>query len=531
MMRKSKLMTASNTTSDPVSWTLAKRIFLGYGVVLFTFSSVSIYSLVALHSIGREIRLVSSGYLPLAKAVAQIESFHQNRLRDSNRLLEEKQPEIRRTLAKLARMYFPIIIRKKIASTADILKKHRNNAPVSERHFLDNIHSRLGDLSDFYEEYERAYQSLFILLQQSEKLSRSSLPVRRVSSLEQRIDREIKVLNIMLDQRVADRVRSAEKMERQSVWTIVALSLMAIALALLATFAGGRLLAPIHTLTSGVTRIGMGDFSAQVPLTAKNEIGILAREFNAMAKALRERQSQLDEKQQALVRAERLAAIGRISAQITHEIRNPLCSLGLNAEMLEEVIVNAHFANPAQKEETQQLVASIVREADRLTEITEQYLAFARFPKPVLVALDPNAMMESLLDFLEEELARAGVRMEKSLAPQCPAIVGDAGQIRQALMNLLRNSREAMVHGGTVRVETRPLVTHVEISVSDTGPGIPAEKLSKLFDPFFSTKERGTGLGLALTQQIIHEHGGEISCESELGKGTRFFLRLRRAIT
>ncbi|MGC4122374.1 MAG: ATP-binding protein [Myxococcales bacterium] len=98
-------------------------------------------------------------------------------------------------------------------------------------------------------------------------------------------------------------------------------------------------------------------------------------------------------------------------------------------------------------------------------------------------------------------------------------------------MNLLRNSREALVHGGTIRVETHPLVTHVEVVIADTGPGIPPEQLAKIFDPFFSTKERGTGLGLALTQQIIHEHGGEIRCESELGKGTRFVLRLKRAAT
>jgi signal transduction histidine kinase len=108
-------------------------------------------------------------------------------------------------------------------------------------------------------------------------------------------------------------------------------------------------------------------------------------------------------------------------------------------------------------------------------------------------------------------------------------VICDEGQLRQALLNLLRNSREALVHGGTIRVETRPLVTQVEIVVADTGPGIPPGKLARVFDPFFSTKERGTGLGLALTQQIIHEHGGDIRCESELGRGTRFILRLKRA--
>ncbi|MBI5547206.1 MAG: ATP-binding protein, partial [Deltaproteobacteria bacterium] len=195
----------------------------------------------------------------------------------------------------------------------------------------------------------------------------------------------------------------------------------------------------------------------------------------------------------------------------------------------EEALGRARFDDAQQSEEALVLVQAIVRDADRLAEITEQYLSFARFPKPVLAPEDPNVLLASLLDFLEEEHHRAGVTLERALAPGCPAVTCDQGQIRQALMNLLRNSREALVHGGTIRVETRPLVTQVEVVVSDTGPGIPPEELQRIFDPFFSTKERGTGLGLALTQQIIHEHGGEIRCESELGKGTRFILRLRRA--
>ncbi|HCF56615.1 MAG TPA: hypothetical protein DFS52_01295 [Myxococcales bacterium] len=350
--------------------------------------------------------------------------------------------------------------------------------------------------------------------------------MRAVVALEKRIDREIKVLGLMLDQRVAERVGAAEQRERRSAWAIIALSLFAIALALIATAMAGRLLAPIRTLTGAVTRIGLGDYSAEVPLSAKDEIGVLAREFNAMAKALRERERQLEEKQEALVRAERLAAIGRISAQITHEIRNPLTSIGLNTELLDEALEES-----SSSAESRQLVKAIGHEVDRLVEITEQYLKFARFPKPVLEPADPNVLIEAVLDFHEEEFTRAGVRLECALAQDCPPVVCDQGQIRQVLLNLLRNSREALVHGGTIRVETRPLVTQVEVALADDGPGIPPEGLAHLVDPFFSTKDRGTGLGLALTQQIIAEHGGEIRCESELGRGTRFLIRLRRAAT
>jgi two-component system, NtrC family, sensor kinase len=509
--------------------TLATRIFVGYAVVTLTFGAVSIYAVVQLRSIGREIRLVSEGYLPLTKAAAQIESLHKNRERDTERLFEEKAPEGRRLLIKLARVYFPQSIRERLQGAEAMARESRARAPRAEAAFLEGLDARIAELTGLYESYERASNALFDEIESGGQADRSSEAARNVSALEKRIDREIRLLGLMLDQRVGERVRVADARERQSAWAIIALSLAAIALGLFATGIAGRLLAPIRVLTAGVSRIGRGDYSAEVPLDAKDEIGVLAREFNQMSKALRERERQLEEKQQALVRAERLAAIGRISAQITHEIRNPLSSIGLNTEMLQEALEGARFADPGAGAEAFALVGAVSREVDRLSEITDQYLNFARFPKPLLAPTDLNALLDSLLDFLEEEHARAGVRIERSFAEGLPMVVGDQGQLRQAVLNLLRNSREALVHGGTIRLETRPLVTQVEVVVADNGPGIAPQELARLFDPFFSTKERGTGLGLALTQQIIHEHGGEIRCESEVGRGTRFHLRLRRA--
>ncbi len=510
--------------------TLATRIFVGYAVVTLTFGAVSVYSVIQLRSIGREIRLVSEGYLPLTKAAAQIESLHKNRERDTERLFDEKAPEGRRLLIKLARVYFPQAIRERLQGAEAMARQSRERAPGAEVSFLEGLDARIAELTSLYEDYERASGLLFDNIERSGQADKGSDAARSVSALEKRIDREIKVLGLMLEQRVAERVRVADGRERQSAWAIIALSLAAIALGLLATAMAGRLLAPIRVLTAGVSRIGQGDYSARVPLDAKDEIGVLAREFNQMAKALRDREHQLEEKQQALVRAERLAAIGRISAQITHEIRNPLSSIGLNAEMLQEALGGAHFDDEASGVEALALVGALGREVDRLAEITDQYLNFARFPKPVLAPIDVNALLSALLDFLEEEHARAGVAIERAFAADLPLVIGDQGQLRQALMNLLKNSREALVHGGTIRVETRPLVTQVEVVVADSGPGISPGELTRLFDPFFSTKERGTGLGLSLTQQIIHEHGGEIRCESEVGRGTRFNLRLRRAI-
>ncbi len=509
--------------------TLSTRIFVGFAAVVLTFGAVSVYSVLQMHAIGAEIRLVSTGYLPLAKAIAQVESAQGNHQRDLQRLLDEREPETQLALIRLSRLSFPQMIRQLLGNAAETARHGKESAPASEHPFISELGNRILELSLLYESYGASCESLFRAIEKSGTVERGAQGVLELTQLENRIESEIKVLSLMLDHRVSQRVAAAEKSEGRAAWVVVALSLAAVALGALATALAVRLLAPIRPLTRAVTRVGMGDYSAVVPSSAKSEIGLLGREFNAMAKALREREALLAEKQEALVRAERLAAIGRISAQIAHEIRNPLTSLGLNSELLDDTLRAARFDRAEEREEAHQLHAAIVRELERLTEITDQYLKFARFPKPVLASHDPNALLTDLLDFLDEEHLRAGIKIERALAPGCPRLICDADQLRQALMNLLRNSREALVHGGTIRVESRPLVTQIELAVSDDGPGIPPEELSRLFDPFFSTKERGTGLGLALTQQIVTEMGGALHPESRPGEGTRFVIHLRRA--
>ena len=172
---------------------------------------------------------------------------------------------------------------------------------------------------------------------------------------------------------------------------------------------------------------------------------------------------------------------------------------------------------------------AISREVDRLNGVTEQYLRFARLPRPTLESQDLNEVLAGLLDFLAPELAAAGVRVRRELDPALPATRGDEAQLRAVFLNLLRNAREAMPGGGTITVRTRPAEGGVEAEVGDTGGGIPPGDLTRIFEPFYSTKERGTGLGLAFTQQVIEEHGGTIRCESAVGRGTVFTLRLPAA--
>jgi two-component system, NtrC family, sensor kinase len=298
------------------------------------------------------------------------------------------------------------------------------------------------------------------------------------------------------------------------VLLIVIYSLIALAVGVAAALLSQRLLAPIQTLTEGVKAVAAGDLTRKVDVRSEDEIGLLAREFNAMA-------ASLDRQRDELRRAERLATIGRISAQITHEIRNPLNAIGLNAELLEEELV----AREAPREAVQ-LLQAISREVDRLNGVAEEYLRFAKPPRQELGRQDVSDILGSLLDFLAPELAAARIEVRRDLAESLPSVRGDEGQLRAVFLNLLRNSREAMPGGGTVTVRTRRAEGAVEVAVRDTGGGIPPGDLTRIFDTFYSTKERGTGLGLAFAQQVVKEHGGTIRCESELGRGTAFTVRL-----
>ena len=275
-----------------------------------------------------------------------------------------------------------------------------------------------------------------------------------------------------------------------------------------------RSLRPLSVLRAHARQLGKGNYTQRTGVTSGDEIGDLAREFDAMADAIQERE-------QRLIRSERLATVGRMAAHIAHEVRNPLSSIGLNAELLGDEIAE-------RGEEARRLVTSIIGEVDRLTEITETYLRFARLPRPKLDCENVGAVIVSVVDMSRGELAQGGIDVTVDIAPGLPDIAADESQLRQALINLIRNAREAMAGAVSRRLEIAARVAgdRIVITVHDSGPGIGAANMGKIFDPFFSTKERGTGLGLALVQHIVVDHGGQIEVASPPGEGTTFTLTL-----
>ncbi|MEE2903099.1 MAG: ATP-binding protein [Myxococcota bacterium] len=218
---------------------------------------------------------------------------------------------------------------------------------------------------------------------------------------------------------------------------------------------------------------------------------------------------------EALIRSERLAAIGRMSAHVTHEIRNPLSSIGLNAEILESL-------KPEDAKQTHELCQAIIREVDRLTAITEAYLNFARLPRPNLRNASPKRLLEDIAAFVGPECTAAGVNL--IIQAEDAEISLDIDQIRQAILNLVRNAKESMPSGGALHLLAEPVNHEFRIRIQDNGVGIEETEISRIFDPFYSTKQTGTGLGLALVQQIVSEHNARLEAASVPGEGTRFDL-------
>jgi two-component system, NtrC family, sensor kinase len=509
---------------------LATRIFLGYAVVLVTFGAVSLFSVAELHRNRLEIRLVSQGYLQLSQDAAALESFHTNQEKDTERMLEEGSVETRRALIRLSRLYFPSLMAQRLEMAQSRAREVRTLAPPGEVRFIQDLESHFGQLAKRYQSYGKAAEAVFTALTREAPVPEEM--VRVTSELRQQqasIGSDLRFLRAALSNRIRERVDGAEERERRTGLAIITLSVLAIGVGLGATAWSARTLRPVRNLIEGVSRIGRGDYSAQLGVRGEDEVAVLAREFDAMARSLQAREAQLKAQAEALMRAEQLAAVGRISAQVAHEVRNPLSSIGLNVELMQDAVERATFESPEDARETRELLAAVTREVDRLTEVTEQYLRMARPPRPSLEPTTVTEVLASVLEFSREELERAGVEVVRDFTPDTPRALADEGQLRQVFLNLLRNAREAMPDGGRLTIATRSHGNQVEVALQDTGRGMTEAVRSRIFEPFFSTKEDGTGLGLAVCQQILKTHGGSLDCQSEAGRGTTFSVKLPRA--
>jgi signal transduction histidine kinase len=217
------------------------------------------------------------------------------------------------------------------------------------------------------------------------------------------------------------------------------------------------------------------------------------------------------------------AEIARLAGGLAHEIKNPLSTIRLNMELLAEDLEEPQ--TPAQRRALKR-VEVVRKECQRLQELLDGFLDYAKVRRLHLEPSDLNHQIEDVLEFFAPEAKAAGIEVVRYLDPDLPSVMLDREAFRRALLNLVLNAKQAMSHGGQLTVRTATNGDRVAIYLIDTGSGMDDRTASKMFEAFFSTKPGGSGLGLPTTQKIIGGHGGRITVESELGRGTQFTVEL-----
>jgi len=227
-------------------------------------------------------------------------------------------------------------------------------------------------------------------------------------------------------------------------------------------------------------------------------------------------------KEARLRRAESLAALTTLTAGVAHEIKNPLGSIGIHLELMKKEM------SGKRQIETQKVMENLLiikEEVDRLNRIVMDFLFTVRPMNAELSYNELNRVVRELLEFTKFEIAGAGITVDTDLAKANPQILMDERYMKQAVLNILKNAISAMPDGGMLRVQTVQEGNELCLKISDTGVGIPDEHMDKIFEPYFTTKDFGSGLGLTLVYKIVKEHMGDIEVNSKVGEGTSITLR------
>jgi two-component system NtrC family sensor kinase len=306
----------------------------------------------------------------------------------------------------------------------------------------------------------------------------------------------------------------------------------------------GNIMLPVSKMVAATRNIAAGRFDQEVQSSPQQgEIALLADSFNTMLKSLRQMRDDLEEwgrtleekvkqrseelgaMQARVAQSERLASLGMLSAGVAHEINNPLGAiLALTALSLEDV---------KEDDPNRENLQEVVKQAQRCRDIVKGLLEFSRHSEVHTELADLNEILQDTLSLVTRQAQFLNVTVAVDYDPQLPPVMADKSELEQVFMNILMNAVQAMRERGTITITTRHGAPDhfVEVLISDTGCGVPPDKIGQVFDPFFTTKEsgQGTGLGLSIAYGIITSHRGTISVESEVGKGSTFKIRLPMA--
>ena len=280
---------------------------------------------------------------------------------------------------------------------------------------------------------------------------------------------------------------------------------------------------PIADLSNAARHVADGDLTVRVPQNQRDELGRLGGNFNEMTAELEKKRDIEAQLQQA----EKSAVVGRLGSAIAHEIRNPLNYINLTLDHLRSKYAPEEAEKRAQFEK---LTSQLKDEVARINSQISDFLNYSRPANANLRAVDARQTIEDSLRIVEAQAAENNIKIGVVEHENVPQIMGDPEFLRSVFNNLFINALQSMgTEGGHLSVKISPDNGFVRFEITDTGNGIPAENLSKIFEPYFSTKETGTGLGLAIVHKIVDIHNGTIEVESSEGEGTKFTVKLPKA--
>lgn len=300
------------------------------------------------------------------------------------------------------------------------------------------------------------------------------------------------------------------------LWATTGLLVLALAIVVVI---GWQFTRPIKELAAAARRVAAGDLDFRVNINRRDEVGQLTTTFNEMIAGLKSKQD-LEEK---LNQAERAAVIGRLTQSVAHEIRNPLNVINLSIDH-----VTTKFApqDETRRKQLNRILTSIKDEVARLKNMVNDLLNYGRPAQLSVETIDMRKLMDETLALVRPQADEQGVEVNIEEGGSLAQVKGDPERLKSCLSNIAINALQAMPAGGRLSARVARADGMVEVSISDTGVGISEEALGKIFEPYFSTKRTGFGLGLALTKKIIEEHQGAIDVESEVNRGTTFTVKL-----
>jgi two-component system NtrC family sensor kinase len=298
---------------------------------------------------------------------------------------------------------------------------------------------------------------------------------------------------------------------------------------------------PIRALIRGTQSVGEMQLDRPVDLGGGDEMAALAEAFNAMQRRLKtaldevrslthvleervkERTAQLEAAQKQLIQNDRMVSLGQLAASVAHEINNPIAGV-LNFSVLMERLLQDDGIPKARVEDFRDYLRSITEETTHVGRIVSDLLSFSRRPAYMRMAADLNCIVKQTAALVAHKLELAGIELRQQLDPELPKVPCDGGQVQQVVINLLMNAAEASPVGGVVEVTTNRSEDQAILIVRDSGVGISAEQLPHIFEPFYTTKENGKGVGLGLwvVYGIVQAHGGKVEVASDEGNGTTF---------